>query len=54
MPSPVFAFKGKKTDSGVTNIRNVKSSGIFASLQILASRASFISSIATVFLGITD
>ena len=25
MPSPVFALKGKKTDPGVTNIRNVKS-----------------------------
>lgn len=25
MPSPLFALKGKKTDSGVTNIRNVKS-----------------------------
>jgi putative SOS response-associated peptidase YedK len=25
MPSPIFALKGKKTDSGVTNIRNVKS-----------------------------
>jgi len=25
MPSPVFALAGKKTDSGVTNIRNVKS-----------------------------
>ena len=23
MPSPVFALKGKKTDPGVTNIRNV-------------------------------
>jgi putative SOS response-associated peptidase YedK len=25
MPSPVFALKGKKTDPGVTNIRNTKS-----------------------------
>lgn len=25
MPSPVFALKGKKTDPGVTNVRNVKS-----------------------------
>lgn len=25
MPSPLFALKGKKTDAGVTNIRNVKS-----------------------------
>jgi putative SOS response-associated peptidase YedK len=25
MPSPVFALKGKRTDPGVTNIRNVKS-----------------------------
>src|SRR5271156_1632230 len=25
MPSPIFALKGKKTDAGVTNIRNVKS-----------------------------
>jgi putative SOS response-associated peptidase YedK len=25
MPSPVFALKGKKVDSGVTNIRNVQS-----------------------------
>ena len=25
MPSPIFALKGKKTDPGVTNIRNVKS-----------------------------
>jgi putative SOS response-associated peptidase YedK len=25
MPSPVFSLKGKKTDAGVTNIRNVKS-----------------------------
>jgi putative SOS response-associated peptidase YedK len=25
MPSPVFALKGKKTDSGVTNIRNARS-----------------------------
>jgi hypothetical protein len=25
MPSPLFALKGKKTDSGVTNIRSVKS-----------------------------
>jgi putative SOS response-associated peptidase YedK len=25
MPSPVFSLKGKKTDPGVTNIRNVKS-----------------------------
>jgi putative SOS response-associated peptidase YedK len=25
MPSPTFAIAGKKTDSGVTNIRNVKS-----------------------------
>ena len=25
MPSPVFALKGKKTDAGITNIRNVKS-----------------------------
>ncbi len=25
MPSPLFALKGKKSDSGVTNIRNVKS-----------------------------
>ena len=25
MPSPVFALKGKKTDPGVTNIRNAKS-----------------------------
>src|SRR6202048_3342675 len=25
MPSPVFALKGKKSDPGVTNIRNVKS-----------------------------
>jgi putative SOS response-associated peptidase YedK len=25
MPSPIFALKGKKVDSGVTNIRNVKS-----------------------------
>src|SRR6201995_5204726 len=25
MPSPVFALAGKKSDSGVTNIRNVKS-----------------------------
>ena len=26
MPSPTFAIAGKKTDPGVTNIRNVKSS----------------------------
>ena len=26
MPSPTFAIVGKKTDPGVTNIRNVKSS----------------------------
>jgi putative SOS response-associated peptidase YedK len=26
MPSPVFALKGKKTDPGVTNVRNTKSS----------------------------
>ena len=26
MPSPAFAIAGKKTDPGVTNIRNVKSS----------------------------
>ena len=25
MPSPVFALKGKRTDPGVTNVRNVKS-----------------------------
>ena len=25
MPSPVFALKGRKTDPGVTNVRNVKS-----------------------------
>ena len=25
MPSPIFALKGKKTDAGVTNIRNAKS-----------------------------
>ena len=25
MPSPIFALKGKKTDAGVTNIRNVNS-----------------------------
>jgi putative SOS response-associated peptidase YedK len=25
MPSPIFALKGKRTDGGVTNIRNVKS-----------------------------
>src|SRR5271156_1816079 len=25
MPSPVFVLKGKKTDPGVTNVRNVKS-----------------------------
>ena len=25
MPSPVFSLKGKKSDSGVTNVRNVKS-----------------------------
>jgi len=25
MPSPVFAFKGRNSDTGVTNIRNVKS-----------------------------
>ena len=25
MPSPVFALKGKKSDPGVTNVRNVKS-----------------------------
>ena len=25
MPSPTFALKGKKTDPGVTNIRNTKS-----------------------------
>ncbi len=25
MPSPIFSLKGKKTDPGVTNIRNVKS-----------------------------
>lgn len=25
MPSPLFALKGKRTDAGVTNIRNVKS-----------------------------
>jgi hypothetical protein len=25
MPSPIFALKGKKSDPGVTNIRNVKS-----------------------------
>ncbi len=25
MPSPVFALKGKKTDPGVTNVRNVRS-----------------------------
>ena len=25
MPSPVFALQGRKTDPGVTNIRNVKS-----------------------------
>jgi putative SOS response-associated peptidase YedK len=25
MPSPVFALKGRKTDPGVTNIRNVAS-----------------------------
>src|ERR1700761_8586429 len=25
MPSPIFALKGRKTDPGVTNIRNVKS-----------------------------
>jgi putative SOS response-associated peptidase YedK len=25
MPSPVFALKGKKSDLGVTNVRNVKS-----------------------------
>ena len=25
MPSPVFALKGKRTDAGVTNIRNIKS-----------------------------
>ena len=25
MPSPVFALQGKKTDPGVTNVRNVKS-----------------------------
>ena len=25
MPSPVFALKGKKTDPGVTNVRNTKS-----------------------------
>jgi putative SOS response-associated peptidase YedK len=26
MPSPAFALQGKKTDPGVTNVRNVKSS----------------------------
>ncbi len=25
MPSPVFALKGRKCDSGMTNVRNVKS-----------------------------
>jgi putative SOS response-associated peptidase YedK len=25
MPSPVFALKGKKSDPGVTNVRNIKS-----------------------------
>src|SRR5438105_10953805 len=25
MPSPIFALKGKKSDPGVTNVRNVKS-----------------------------
>ena len=25
MPSPVFALQGKKSDPGVTNVRNVKS-----------------------------
>ena len=25
MPSPVFALKGRNSDSGVTNVRNVKS-----------------------------
>jgi putative SOS response-associated peptidase YedK len=25
MPSPVFALKGKKSDPGITNVRNVKS-----------------------------
>ena len=25
MPSPLFALQGKRTDPGVTNIRNVKS-----------------------------
>ena len=25
MPSPVFALKGRNADSGITNIRNVKS-----------------------------
>jgi putative SOS response-associated peptidase YedK len=25
MPSPAFALKGKKSDPGVTNVRNVKS-----------------------------
>ena len=25
MPSPLFALKGKNTDTGVTNVRNVKS-----------------------------
>ena len=25
MPSPVFALKGKATDSGVTNVRNTSS-----------------------------
>ena len=25
MPSPIFALKGRKTDAGVTNVRNVTS-----------------------------
>ena len=25
MPSPIFAFKGRNSDSGITNVRNVKS-----------------------------
>ena len=25
MPSPIFALQGKKSDPGVTNVRNVKS-----------------------------
>ncbi len=41
MPSPLFALKRKKTDAGVTNIRNVTSPHWGYGSRTSAERASF-------------